>query len=55
MRDYQKENEWRNSKYTIVKAYIDKELGQNFKDKLKKNNESISGWLREKAIEYLKD
>lgn len=55
MRDYQKENEWAKQRYTLIKAHIDKKTGDALKKKLQKNKTSIASWIRENAIEYLKD
>jgi hypothetical protein len=53
MRNYKKEVEWRKNRYTEIKANIDKKLGENLKEKIKKENKTISGWIAEKAREYL--
>lgn len=54
MRNYKKESQWQNQKYELVKAYIDKELGQNLKTKLKKDGKSIASWMTENAERELR-
>lgn len=53
-RDYKKENEWKKKKYTTIRADIDKELGDELKNKLKKEERTIAGWITENAQKYLK-
>ncbi len=54
-RDYQREMNWRKDKYTRIDCFIDKNLGEDLKEKLKKNHKSIAMWVTENAEEYLKD
>lgn len=54
MRDYQKETEWRKTKYTRLLADVDKELAEAFKAKLKSQGISYSDWLKERIEEYMK-
>ena len=54
MRNYKKEVIWLNNKYERINARIDKNLGVELKKKLKSENISISSWITNKAIEYLK-
>lgn len=53
-RNYKKENEWAKTKYTRILADIDRELGNELKEKLKKEGKSIAGWITENAKKYLK-
>ena len=53
-RDIKKEKEWAKAKYTRILGDIDKELGDELKEKLKKENKSIAGWITENAKKYLK-
>ena len=53
MRNYRNERQWRMTKYSEVRAYIDKDLGLELRRKLKKENKTITGWVRENAQKYL--
>ena len=53
-RDYKKENEWKRNKYEEVRGNIDKELGIELKELLKKQGKSIAEWITENATEYIK-
>ena len=53
-RDIKKEKELAKAKYTRILGDIDKELGDELKEKLKKENKSIAGWITENAKTYLK-
>lgn len=53
-RNYSKENEWRKTKYVRILADIDKELGNELKDKLKQDGKTVSAWVTENAKKYLK-
>lgn len=53
-RNYKKENEWAKNKYTRILGDIDKELGEELKEKLKEENISIASWITECAKKYLK-
>lgn len=54
MRNYKKEAIWLDNKYERINARIDKKLGIELKKKLKSESISISSWITNKAIEYLK-
>lgn len=54
MRDYKKETEWSKTKYTRILADIDKDLGNELKEKLKSDGKSIASWVTENAKKYLK-
>lgn len=49
-RDYQKEAEWENKKYKRLVAKIDKNLAEEFLQKLDK---PYAVWLKEKIEKYL--
>ena len=53
-RDTKKEYEWSKQKYTRILGDIDKELGDELKDKLKSEGKSIASWITENAKKYLK-
>jgi len=52
-RNYKKENEWKKNKYEEVRGNIDKELGIQLKELLKKQGKSIAEWITENAKEYI--
>lgn len=52
-RNYEKEKEWAKNKYSRVLADIDKELAENLKAQLKKENKSIASWITNCAKEYI--
>ena len=52
-RNYEKENEWAKTKYTRILGDIDKEFGDELKEKLKSEGKSIAGWITENAKKYL--
>ena len=54
-RNYKNESMWQREKYTRRNAYIDKDLGNDLRKKLQKNKKPIATWVKECAIEYLKD
>ena len=54
-RNYQKEAEWSKERYTRLEIRIEKELGQQLKEKLKKENISIAEWTRKNAEDFLKN
>lgn len=54
-RNYKKEKEWQKEKYSRIDIYIDKDLGNKFRTKLKEDNETLTGWVRKKIEEYIKD
>lgn len=52
-RNIKKEYEWSKQKYTRILGDIDKQLAEDLKSKLKKENKSIASWITECAKEYL--
>ena len=52
-RNYKKENEWKKNKYTTIRADIDKQLGDDLKERLKSNKKTIASWITENAKHYL--
>ena len=54
MRNYQKEREWEKKTYTELRAKINKELGDQFKQTLKDNNIIFARWLTDRITEYLR-
>ena len=53
-RNTKKEYEWSRQKYTRILGDIDKELGDELKDKLKEEGKSIASWITDNAKKYLK-
>lgn len=53
-RNTKKEYEWSKQRYTRILGDIDKELGEELKEKLKSENRSIASWITENAKKYLK-
>lgn len=53
-RNIKKEYKWSKQKYTRILGDIDKELGDELKDKLKNEGKSIASWITENAKKYLK-
>lgn len=53
-RNYAKESAWQKEKYTLVKAHIDKKLGEDLKEMLKLEGKSIASFITESAESYLK-
>lgn len=53
-RNYEKEREWQLKKYDQIRANIDKELGTELRNQLKKDGKSIASWVTENAKKYLK-
>lgn len=53
-RNYEKEYKWQMQKYDQLKAHIDKNLGLQLREKLKKENKTIAGWITENAKKYIK-
>lgn len=53
-RNYEKEREWQLKKYDQIRANIDKELGTELREKLKKERKTVAGWVTENAKKYLK-
>lgn len=54
MRNYVNEGKWQKEKYCRLYIYLDKELGEKLKTKLKKENKPINQWVKENAENYLK-
>ena len=54
-RNTNKEYKWSKQKYTRILGDIDKELGEELKEKLKSENRSIASWITENAKKYLKE
>lgn len=54
MRDYKKEREWQLKKYDQIRANIDKELGNELRNKLKEEGKTVASWVTENAKKYLK-
>ena len=52
-RNYKKENEWKKTKYTTIRADIDKQLGDDLKERLKSDKKTIANWITENAKQYL--
>ena len=52
-RNYTNESKWQSRRYTLIKGYIDRELGDSLRAKLKANNETMANWIRKNAIKYL--
>lgn len=53
-RNYEKEAKWAKEKYCRILADIEKEKGEKFKEKLRKENRSVSDFINEKIDEHLK-
>ena len=53
MRNYKNESKWKRNKYDEIRAHIEKELGAELRKKLKANDETIAGWIRQQAIDYI--
>ena len=53
-RNAKKEYEWSKQKYTRILGDIDKELGDELKEKLKNEGKSIASWITDCAKKYLK-
>lgn len=53
-RNYGKEREWQLKKYDQIRANIDKELGTELRNQLKKDGKSIASWVTANAKKYLK-
>lgn len=51
-RNYEKENQWEKDKYKRLVAKIDKEIAEEFLNKIKK---PYATWLKEKINEELKE
>lgn len=54
-RNYINESKWQKEKYSLIKAYIDKDTGDKLREKLTKEKKTIAGWIRENAEKYIRD
>lgn len=54
MRDYKEESRKNKERYDEIRAKIDKDLGQELREKLKKDNKTIAGWIKENARYYIR-
>lgn len=52
-RDYKKEYEREKENKIVIKAKLNKELGQKFKLKLDNENKTISKWILENVKQYI--
>ena len=53
MRNLNNEYEWAKVRYETINARINKELGIELKEKLKKEGISIASWITDNAKKYL--
>ena len=53
-RDTKKEYNWAKQKYTRILGDIDKKLGDELKEKLKKEGKSVASGITDNAKKYLK-
>lgn len=53
-RNLKKESEWRKKKYKRYVVDIEKELAEEFSNKLQKDGKAYSAWVRENIKKYLK-
>ena len=53
-RNLKKESEWRKNKYKRFVVDIEKDLAEDFLDKLEKEGKAYSIWVRENIQKYLK-
>lgn len=54
MRDLKKETEWRKNKYKRLVVDVDKDLAEQFLEKLKKSGKTYSEWAKENIEKFLK-
>lgn len=54
-RNYKKEREWQLKKYNEIRANINKDLGLQLREKLKKEGKTIAKWITENAQKYLQE
>lgn len=54
MRNYKSETKWAKEKYEHISCAIDKKLGIELKEQLKKSNISMAKWITENAKKFLK-
>ena len=53
MRNYKKESAWAHEKYDEIRARIDKQLGMQLRQKLAKEDRTISSWITQNAKDYI--
>ena len=53
-RDFKKENEWRRKKYKRYVVDIEKDLAEEFSNKLQEDKKPYSIWVKENIQKYLK-
>lgn len=53
-RNYKNEAKWAKEKYERIEVKIDKDLGKELKRVLKQNDTSMTTWITESALVYLK-
>ncbi len=53
-RDIKKETEWRKNKYKRLVVDVDKDIAEQFQEKLKKDEITYSEWVKEHIKKYLK-
>ena len=53
-RNIKKEYDWSKQKYETIFARIEKQLGLELKERLKKDGKSTAEWITENAKKYLK-
>ena len=53
-RNFKKENEWRKNKYKRYVVDIEKDLAEEFSEKLKNDGKPYSIWVKENIKKYLK-
>lgn len=55
MRNYKKESAWQREKYDEIRAKVDKQLGTQLRQKLAKEDKTISSWITQNAKDYLEE
>lgn len=53
-RNYKGEANWRRKKYDEIRASIEKGLGKELREKLKRENKTIAGWVKDCAEKYIR-
>ena len=53
MRNLKKETEWRKNKYKRFVVDIDKDIAEQFSEKLKNDGKAYSEWVKERIEKYL--
>lgn len=54
-RNLKKETEWRKTKYKRFVVDVDKEIAEQFQEKLKNENTAYSDWVKLHIKKYLKN